>query len=218
MSAIPSIREAGKELAAALGATSLSLDSVSLPLVLHPPKRLTHQELASFCAANELLRIEHTAEGDLIVMTPAGGKTGNKEGHLFRELDLWVERAGKGIAFNSNTGFLLPDGSMRLPDAAWLSSEKWQALTDKQQEGFVPACPEFVVELRSPSDRVSQVEGRMELWIEQGAQLGWLIDPQRRLAMIYRSEQEPETLLAPEYLEGSGPVEGFRLAMERFWS
>jgi Uma2 family endonuclease len=129
-----------------------------------------------------------------------------------------VEREGKGIAFNSNTGFLLPDGSMRLPDAAWLSSEKWQALTDKQQEGFVPACPEFVVELRSPSDRASQVEGRMELWIEQGAQLGWMIDPQRRLAMIYRSGQEPETLLAPEYLEGSGPVEGFRLAMERFWS
>jgi Uma2 family endonuclease len=178
---------------------------------------LSDQELLLFCAANEPLRIEHTAQGDLVVMTPAGGKTGNKEGYLFRELDLWVEREGKGIAFNSNTGFLLPDGSMRVPDAAWLSDEKWRALTGKQQDGFVPACPEFVVELRSPSDRASQVEERMEFWIDKGALSGWLIDPQRQMAMIYRPAVEPETLLKPEFLEGEGPVAGFRLKMQRFW-
>jgi Uma2 family endonuclease len=217
MPAIPLLQGEGPQLPVALDAASISLHSVSFPLVIHPPRRLSDQEFLLFCAANEPLRIEHTAQGDLVVMTPAGGKTGNKEGYLFRELDLWVEREGKGIAFNSNTGFLLPDGSMRLPDAAWLSENKWQALTGKQQEGFVPACPEFVVELRSPSDRVSRVEERMEFWIENGAHLGWLIDPQRKLAMVYQPQQEPETLLSPQYLEGSGPVAGFRLAMERFW-
>jgi Uma2 family endonuclease len=217
MSAIPSLQGERPQLPVALEAASISLHSVSFPLVIHPPRRLSDQELLLFCAANEPLRIEHTAQGDLVVMTPAGGKTGNKEGYLFRELDLWVEREGKGIAFNSNTGFLLPDGSMRVPDAAWLSDEKWRALTGKQQDGFVPACPEFVVELRSPSDRASQVEERMEFWIDKGALSGWLIDPQRQMAMIYRPAVEPETLLKPEFLEGEGPVAGFRLKMQRFW-
>jgi Uma2 family endonuclease len=217
MSAVPTIRENESRLPEVPEAAKLFLRSVPLPLLLRLPKRLSDNELLLFCAANEPLRIERTAEGDLVVMTPAGGKTGNKEGYLFRELDLWIEREGKGIAFNSNTGFVLPDGAMRLPDLAWLSDEKWQALTGKQQEGFIPACPEFVVELRSPSDRASLVEERMEFWIDQGTLLGWLIDPQRQLAMIYRSGQEPKTLLKPEFLEGEGVVAGFRLKMQRFW-
>ncbi len=218
MSAIPLLKQNAVPVSTAPQTVRLSLDALPFPLVIRLPKRMSGEELLQFCAANELLRIEHTADGDLVVMTPAGGKTGNKEGYLIRELDLWAERDGKGIAFNSNTGFLLPDGSMRLPDAAWLSAARWESLTGKQQEGFVPGCPEFAVELRSPSDRVSQVEGRMEFWIENGAVLGWLIDPQRKLAMVYRPGQEPETLLKPECLEGEGPVAGFRLAMERFWT
>jgi Uma2 family endonuclease len=218
MSAVPSPRENESRLSEIPEAAKLSLRSIPLPLVLHLPKRLSDYELLQFCAANEPLRIERTAEGDIVVMTPAGGKTGNKEGYIFRELDLWVEREGKGIAFNSNTGFALPNGAMRLPDAAWLSDEKWQSLTSRQQEGFIPVCPEFVVELRSPSDRASQVEERMEFWIEQGALLGWLIDPQRQLAMIYRPGREPETLLKPELLDGEGIIAGFRLKMQRFWA
>jgi len=217
MSAVPTVRRNASRLPEISGNAKLSLCSLPFPLLLRLPKRLSDHELLQFCAANEPLRIERTAEGDLIVMTPAGGKTGNKEGYIFRELDLWVEREGKGIAFNSNTGFLLQDGAMRLPDAAWLSDEKWRALTGKEQEGFVPACPEFVVELRSPSDRASQVEERMEFWIEKGALLGWLIDPQRQLAMIYRPGCEPETLLKPELLDGEGLMHGFRLKMQRFW-
>lgn len=217
MSAVPSFRENESQLPEISEAAQISLRSIPLPLVLHLPKRLTDHELLQFCAANEPLRIERTAEGDIVVMTPVGGKTGNKEGYLFRELDLWVEREGRGIAFNSNTGFILPDGAMRLPDLAWLSSGKWQALTGKQQEGFIPACPEFVVELRSPSDRASLVEERMEFWMEQGALLGWLIDPQRQLAMVYRPAREPEILLKPEFLDGEGVLTGFRLKMQRFW-
>lgn len=217
MSAVPSLWENEPQHSDDSTVGSISLSSVPLPLVLRLPKQLSDEELQHFCAANEPLRIERTKEGDLVVMTPAGGKTGNKEGYIFRELDFWVEREGKGIAFNSNTGFILPDGTMRLPDAAWLSDGQWQALTGKEQDGFVPARPEFIVELRSPSDRVSQIEERMEFWMEQGVLLGWLIDPQRKLAMIYRPGQESETILAPEFLEGEGPIVGFRLKMQRFW-
>ncbi len=217
MSTIPVAREAKLQPIEISDRVTISLSDVLLPVVLHPAKRFSDEELLEFCAANEVLRIERTAEGDLVVMTPAGGRTSNREGYIFRELDLWVEREAKGIAFNSNGGFLFPDGTMRSPDAAWLSSGQWNLLTKKQQEGFLPVCPEFVVELRSPGDRASQVEARLEFWMSRGVQLGWLIDPQRRLVMIYRSGQEPDTLLRPEFLDGEGPVAGFRLKMQRFW-
>ena len=218
MSAIPVVREAKLQGIEASDQVNISMSYALLPLVLRPGRRFSEEELMRFCAANEFLQIERTAEGDLVVMTPAGGRTSNREGYIFRELDLWAESEAKGIAFNSNGGFLFSDGTMRAPDAAWLSSGQWNALTDKQQEGFLPVCPEFVVELRSPGDRASQVEAKLEFWMSRGVQLGWLIDPQRRLAMVYRLGQEPETLLRPELLEGEGPLAGFHLKMQRFWA
>lgn len=217
MSAAPVIWEGESQTVDNAEYASIFLSSVSFPLVLRPAKRLNDEELLRFCAANEFLRIERTAEGDLIVMTPAGSRTSNKEGYIFRELDLWVEREKKGIAFNSNIGVAFSDGNMRMPDAAWLSGPQWEVLTEKQRDGFLPVCPEFVVELRSCTDRASAVEAKMEFWMSRGAQLGWLIDPQRKLAMIYRSGREPETLLNPEFLAGEGPIAGFRLKMQRFW-
>jgi Uma2 family endonuclease len=207
--------ESHPELIADHGA--ILLPSAFFPLVLRPSRRFSDEEFLRFCAANELLRIEQTAEGELIVMTPAGNRTGNKEGYIFREIDFWVEQEKKGIALNSNIAVSFPDGNIRMPDAAWLSSEKWNGLTEKQKDGFLPVCPEFIVELRSPSDRASQIEAKMEFWMEKGAQLGWLIDPKRKLAMIYRAGQEPETRLQPETLEGEGPITGFSLRMQRFW-
>ena len=192
--------------------------SLPLPIVLRLPKPLSDSELLRFCADNDGLRIERTAEGDLVVMTPAGNRTSNREGYLIRELDLWVEREKRGIAFSANVGVVFRDGSMRMPDAAWLSISRWDSLSDEQKDSLLPVCPEFIVELRSPSDRLSEIAAKMEFWIEQGVELGWLIDPQRQAVMVYRPGQEPETLLQPEYLEGEGPVAGFRLAMERFWS
>ena len=192
-------------------------DVLTPPIKIIPATPLSDEQLVAFSRANESYRIERNACGEIVMMTPAGGKTGNREGYIFRELDFWAEREGTGIAFNSNTGFVFPEGEMRLPDAAWLSIERWSELTPKQQEGFVPACPEFVVELRSPSDRVPPLEERMEFWKSKGVQLGWLIDPQRKLAVIYRANGKPETLLQPEFLDGEGPVAGFRLKMERFW-
>jgi Uma2 family endonuclease len=191
--------------------------SISFPVILRPSRPLTDDQLLEFCAANDSLRIERNAAGELVVMTPSGGTTSNLEGYLFRELDLWVEREGRGVAFNSNGGFSLPDGSVRAPDAAWLSSQKWNALSREEQAKFLPFCPEFAIELRSPSDSVAELEAKMSEWIANGAQLAWLIDPPRKLAVIYRPGQEPETLLQPETLHGEGPIAGFALRMPRFW-
>jgi Uma2 family endonuclease len=178
---------------------------------------LRDDELLEFCAANDSLRIERNPAGELILMTPAGGKTSNREGYLSRELDIWAEQDARGIAFNSNGGFSLPDGSVRAADAAWLSLQKWNSLSSDEQGKFIPFCPEFVIELRSPSDSVSELESKMADWRANGAQLAWLIDPIRKLVMIYRAGQEPEILLQPETLHGEGPVAGFTLKMQRLW-
>lgn len=196
---------------------TLFLRSNAFPLVLRPPTPLNDDQLLEFCAANDSLRIERNPAGELIVMTPAGGKTSNREGYLFRELDLWAEQDGRGIAFNSNGGFSLPDGSVRAPDAAWLSLEKWNRLSPEQQSKYPPFCPEFVIELRSPSDSLSDLEQKMADWLANGAQLAWLIDPLPQLAVIYRPGQEPQTLLQPESLRGEGPIAGFVLKMQRLW-
>lgn len=196
----------------------VSLGDVPLPAMLRLAQPMTDDALLRFCRANQDLQIERSAEGDLLVMSPAGGETGNKEGYLFRELDLWIERSGGGIAFNSNVGFILPDGSMRSPDAAWLSTQRWNSLSKEQRSTFLPLCPEFVIELRSPSDSASELEEKMLAWLANGAGLGWLLDPERRLAIIYRPGREPEIVLQPEFLDGEGPIAGFKLKMQRIWA
>lgn len=150
-------------------------------------------------------------------MTPSGGKTSNREGYLSRELDFWAERDGKGISFNASGGFSLPDGSIRSADAAWLSSQKWNSLTREQQSKFVPFCPEFVIELRSPGDSVSDLESKMDEWMANGTELAWLIDPELKIAVIDRPGRAPETLQEPQVLRGEDPVAGFVLNMQRLW-
>jgi Uma2 family endonuclease len=194
----------------------LLIRSISFPFFLRPSRPISDDALLEFCAANDSLRIERNPAGELVVMTPAGGKTGKAELYIGRELDNWVEING-GDAFGSNTGFSLPDGSVRAPDAAWLSPEKWNSLTPEEQRRFVPFCPEFVIELRSPSDSIAELETKMTEWIANGAQLAWLIDPLRKLAVIYRPGREPETLLQPDFLHGEGPIAGFALKMQRLW-
>lgn len=196
----------------------LSLQQLPLPIRISPAAPFSDEEFLAFCRANESYRFEQSTEGEIIVMTPAGGKGANQEGYIFRELDLWVERTGNGFAFNSNAGFRLPDGSLRLPDAAWVPLERWNSLSDAEQEKFPHFCPDFVVELRSPGDRATELEEKMQRWVKNGAQLAWLIDPIRKSAIIYRPNQEPETLMQPEFLDGEGPIVGFRLKMERFWA
>jgi Uma2 family endonuclease len=218
MSAIPASSQDIDGREQELAPVQLLLPNIAFPLTLRPARRLSDEELLEFCRVNEIARVERTAEGDLIVMTPVGNRGSNKENYIGREIDLWAEQVGKGIAFNANLGVSFPDGTMRMPDAAWLSSRAWEQLTEQQKDGLLPVCPEFIVELRSRTDRISDVEAKMEFWMSRGAQLGWLIDPQRRLAMVYRPGQEPETLQQPEFLEGEGPVAGLRLKMQRLWA
>lgn len=196
----------------------VSFRDLRFPMFIRPEVPFTEQELLAFCRANKGFEIECEADGTLYVMTPAGADTSQLNVYIVVRLASWAEESGTGIAFGSDLGVRFADGSMRAPDAAWVSRERWSSLEPGQRKQFLPFCPEFVIELRSPSDRASRVEEKMERWVGKGAQLGWLIDPQRKLVMVYRPGREPETLLRPEVLDGEGPIAGFRLAMERFWA
>jgi Uma2 family endonuclease len=194
-----------------------SFELLALPAKIVPAAPMSDEEFLAFCEANEPYQFEINEKGEILVMTPSGLEGGNFEGYVFRELDLWVERTGNGFAVNSNAGFRLSDTSLRLPDAAWISPERWKALSREERRKFGQFCPDFVVEVRSPSDRAVTVEKKMGRWMANGARLAWLIDPIRNLAILYRPDRSSETVVRPEFLDGEGPVEGFRLKMERFW-
>jgi Uma2 family endonuclease len=195
-----------------------SFELLALPAKIVPAAPMSDEEFLAFCELNEPYQFEINEKGEILVMTPSRPKGGNLEGYVFRQLDAWVESAGKGLAVNSNTVFRLSDSSLRMPDAAWLSPEQWDSLTPTEREQLPRYCPDFIVEVRSPSDRAAAVEKKMGKWIANGARLAWLIDPLRKLAIVYRPGASPETILRPEFLEGERPVEGFRLKMERFWA
>lgn len=200
--------------------SELTLRDVPLPVTIRPARPLSDEELLAFCAANEGLEIESDADGSITVMTPAGFETSRLNQILAAELLVWARQTGNGTACGPDLGVRFVDKTLRAPDAAWLSNERLRTAQGraKKLKGYLPICPEFVAELRSPSDRASKVEAKMEFWMARGAQLGWLIDPERKLAMIYRPDREPETLLKPEFLVGEGPIKGFRIAMQEFWA
>jgi Uma2 family endonuclease len=195
----------------------LSLAGLPFPITVRPPARLTDEELLIFCERNDVLRVELEPNGDLTVMTPAGSGSGNLNAYLTTKIGNWAEADGRGEPFDSSSGFRLPDGAMRSPDASWISHERIAALTRLERRGFWRICPEFIVELVSESDSRSTVEEKMRMWIGNGAQLAWLIDPYSAEAIVYRANVEPEKLARPEYLTGESPVTGLRLPMKRFW-
>jgi Uma2 family endonuclease len=197
---------------------NFALQEMPLPIRFRPARPMSDDELLRFCAANDALRVEREANGDLLVMTPAGNRTGKKNTAIISALDVWAQTDGRGYAFDSNTGFTLADGSMRSPDAAWVAAERWDALSEEDQVRFSPICPEFVVELRSESDRLNDLETKMEQWMANGAKVGWLIDPELKRVTIYRTGKITERLEQPEVVFGDGPVAGFELGMERIWS
>ena len=197
---------------------TLQLAELPFPIRLRPQVPMTDDELLRFCAANDGLRVEREANGEILVMTPAGNRTGRKNTAIIRILDTWAESDGRGYAFDSNTGFTLPDGSMRCPDAAWVRSARWDALSEQDKDRFSPLCPDFIIELRSPSDSLPELETKMQQWIANGAQLAWLIDPIEQAVSIYRPGQPPELLAHPTSVQGDGPMAGFELVMERIWA
>ncbi len=192
------------------------LTGVRLPLSLRMPVPMSDAELLEFSSRNPLYRIERNANGELEIMTPVGGDGSRWEAYVVRELDLWAERNG-GVAFSSNGGFSLPDGSLLNPDTAWVSQDRWDALTDQQRSSFPPLCPEFVIEVLSASDSRPVLRAKMQAWLANGAQLAWMIDPRAGEFTIYRPREEPEVLLRPESMQAGDPIAGFRLRASRFW-
>ena len=191
---------------------------VDLPVRLRPERPMTDEQIMRFCADNETLRIEREADGELILISPAGSGTSYRNLDLTRQLGNFAAETGCGIAFDSSGGFSLPDGSMRNPDAALISWPRWNQLSRTDQERFAPICPEFIVELRSPSDALPELQAKMRLWIANGAELAWLIDPTRKAVEIYRTGREAELLAGGSSVEGEGPVAGFVLELRVIWS
>jgi Uma2 family endonuclease len=176
--------------------------------------RLTDEQFYGLCRDNPELRMELTSEGRLVVTTPTGAKTGWRNSKLTQRLANWVDTNGRGVAFDSNSGFTLPNGARRSPDAAWVRLEAWQRLSDEEQERFAPLCPDFVAELRSPQDNLSDLQAKMQEYIDNGARLGWLLDPIEKRVHVYRKGQAPECLEKPKRLSGEDVLEGLELDLK----
>ncbi|MGB0562536.1 MAG: Uma2 family endonuclease [Spirulinaceae cyanobacterium] len=193
------------------------------PLLLNLPDRLgltvTSAQFEILTANNRDLRLERTAQGILIVNPPTGWETGRRNRSITGQLDRWYEdHADLGEAFDSSTGFRLPNGANRSPDAAWVSRARWDALTPEQTGTFAEICPDFVVELRSGSDTFKALQAKMQEYLANGAKLGWLIDPKQRRVEIYRPQAEVEVLEQPTELSGETVLPGFVLSLKRIWT
>jgi len=178
---------------------------------------MNDEEFFMFCQLNPELRIERTSGGDIIVMAPTGGKTGRRNARLIAAFVNWAEKDGGGQFFDSSTEFILPNGAGRAPDLSWIRNERWLALTERQQEQFPPLCPNFVVELRSPTDRLETLKTKMEEYIANGAELGWLIDPLERNVHIFRPGADPEVLENPQQISGEPFLKEFVLDVQVLW-
>jgi Uma2 family endonuclease len=187
------------------------------PVIVHPPP-MTDDEFFDFCQLYPDFRVERTAEGEVIIMPGTGLETGARNNELSRQLGNWAIEDGRGTAFDSNTEYLLPSGAALSPDASWVDNSRLAKLTREQKRKFTRICPDFVVELTSPSDRLGRVRQKMLEWMENGAQLGWLLDADNRTAYIYRPGHEPELLVESLRIEGEGPVAGFVLELESIWA
>ena len=177
---------------------------------------MTDEELYLFCRANADLQIERDSQHNIIIMSPASGSSGFRELKIMTYLNLWAENDNTGLAFSSSTGFYLSNGAMRSPDAAWLSLPRWNALSEKQKDRFLSAVPEFVVELRSPSDRLSKLKQKCTEWIDNGVQLLWLIDPKSETNWIYRANGGCEEVIGfDKILSGEGVLPGFAFSLSR---
>jgi Uma2 family endonuclease len=196
---------------------NLALPEIDQPIRIRFEHPLTDDELLRFCAENDPLRVERDKNGDLIVMTPTGLEGGGVEGDVFGELRNWALQDGRGKAYGPNAGVTLPDSSVRAADASWVSWQRLNALTPEQRKTFAPVCPEFVIEVRSESDSLRELQAKMQMWIANGAEVAWLVDPSRKTVEVYRPGREAEVLEGGSAVEGDGPVTGFVLELGRVW-
>lgn len=195
----------------------LSLTGLPAPVILRLPVPFSDEELMAFSRQNKPFRIERNAHGELEIMSPVGFEGGQRELFVMRALGNWAEEQG-GVCSSSSAGFALPDGSVRSPDACWVSDERYKALAPMERRGYPPVCPNFVIEILSESDRRSELQRKMQLWMDSGAELGWLIDPFAETVSVYRRGVAVETLVAPASVVADGPVAGFVLETNRLWA
>ncbi len=179
--------------------------------------QLSDEQFFQLCQDNRDLRLERSAKGDLIIMPPTGGETGNSNAGITAQLWLWNNLHKLGVVFDSSTGFKLPNGADRSPDAAWIPLEKWQALTPQQKERFLPLSPDFVIELMSPSDSLETARKKMQEYLDNRTRLGWLINRKIREVEIYRQGQAVEILTNPESLSGENMLPEFSLNLTLIW-
>ena len=180
-------------------------------------EEITDDEYFNFCQRNRELRIEMTKEGDVIIMPPTGTVTGGRNFNLTTKLGIWTKKDKTGKGFDSSTGYTLPNGAKRSPDASWIKLERWNALSEEQQKKFAPICPDFVVEIRSETDSLNTLKNKMREYIENGALLGWLIDPTKRKVYVYRPNEDVEVLDNPKIVSGEPVLKKFELKLAEIW-
>jgi Uma2 family endonuclease len=179
--------------------------------------KLSEENFAQLAAANRDVRLELTSNGELIILPPTGGETGNQNFEVYIDLGIWNRQNGLGKAFDSSTGFRLPNGAIRSPDVAWISLERWESLTQEQRKKFLPLCPDFALELLSESDELQVTQLKMQEYLDNGLRLGWLIAPKTQTVEIYRPNQPTETLQSPLTLSGEEVLPGFILDLQTIW-
>lgn len=187
--------------------------NVEILMLTLPNGGFTDDQFFEFCQLNENLKIERYSHGEIIIMALTGGKTGGRNSELNADIVFWNRRKKGGIVFDSSTGFKLPNGATYSPDVAWILNERWNSLTDEQQDKFVPLCPDFVVEIRSPSQTLEHQKFKMQEFMENGCRLGWLVDPFERMTHVYRPKVETEEVPFVQPLFGGQVLEGLQVTL-----
>lgn len=178
---------------------------------------LTPEQFFRLCSDNPELRLELTAQKEIVIMPPAGSESGGTNFNIAAQLAEWIKRDRTGKGFDSSAGFTLPDGAVRAPDVAWIRRDRWEAIPIEQRKKFAPICPDFVVEVRSEKDVMRELKAKMTEYIDNGARLGWLIDPIRRKVYVYRPRHAPEQLDDPQSVSGDPVLAGFTLDLSEVW-
>lgn len=195
-----------------------AIEPIPLTLKFSPTlKQLTSEEFFQFCRLNPDWRIERTAHGDLVIMPPTGGETGRKNFKLTGQFSVFVEEDGTGVGFDSSTGFTLPNGAKRSPDLAWVARDRWDRLSPEERDQFPPLCPDFVVELRSRSDSLEALQAKLREYMDNGAQLGWLLDPVERRVHVYTPGGNVQCLEDPAEVSAVPLLPRFVLKMSKVW-
>lgn len=192
-------------------------EKAAMVLKFHPVITMTDEQLFDFCQLNRDFRIERQETGEIVIMSPTGSETDQRNFDIIVQLGIWTKQDGTGVGFGSSGGFTLPSGAVRSPDAAWIKKTDWEAIPLEKRKKFAPICPEFVIELRSESDSLKELKAKMEEYIKNGTKLGWLIDRVQRKVYIYRVNSAVEELDNPTSLSGENVLPGFVLDLSGVW-